>query len=65
MMRDYHDHRDAVQGSPLLFLADGYDMHNPGIELHWVGDQGAGYPVVDKDDPIAVTDILHRPARTN
>ena len=64
MMRDYHDHRDAVQGSPHLFLADGYDVHNPGIDLPWVGEQGAGYPVVDKDDPTAITDILRRAART-
>ncbi|WP_434444183.1 DsbA family oxidoreductase [Lentzea sp. E54] len=62
MMRDYRTHRDAVQGSPHLFFADGYDVHNPGIELHWEGEQGAGYPVVDSDDPTVFEHLLRRAA---
>ena len=46
MTRDYRANRDAVQDSPHLFFADGYDVHNPGIDLRWVGEQGAGFPVV-------------------
>jgi len=62
MMRDYRAHRDAVQGSPHLFFADGYDVHNPGVELHWVGEQGAGYPVVDSDDRSVAADLVRRAA---
>jgi predicted DsbA family dithiol-disulfide isomerase len=60
MMADYRAHRDEVQGSPHFFLADGSDVHNPGIELHWQED--AGYPVVDSDDPSAMDDVVRRAA---
>lgn len=60
MMRDYRAHASAVQGSPHFFLADGTDVHNPGIELHWVGDPGAGFPVIDSDDKAAVSRLLER-----
>ena len=49
-----------VQGSPHLFLPDGTDLHNPGIELHWEGEKGLGFPVVDEDDPSVYRDILRR-----
>jgi hypothetical protein len=62
MMRDYREHRDAVQGSPHLFFADGPDVHNPGIELRWVGEQGAGFPVVDHDDPTVFRELVQRAA---
>ncbi|RDI34746.1 DsbA family oxidoreductase [Lentzea flaviverrucosa] len=62
MMRDYRANRDAVQGSPHLFFADGYDVHNPGIELKWVGEQGAGFPVVEHDDPGVAADLVRRAA---
>jgi hypothetical protein len=52
----------AVEGSPHLFLPDGTDVHNPGIELHWVGEHGAGFPVVDKDDPSIYEELLERAA---
>jgi predicted DsbA family dithiol-disulfide isomerase len=65
MLRDYREHREAVQGSPHLFFADGHDVHNPGIELHWVGDQGAGFPVVDKDDPDVFRDLVQRAMPTS
>src|SRR5437763_920784 len=41
--------RGPVKGSPHLFLADGRDVANPGIKLHWEGDHGRGFPVVDAD----------------
>ena len=62
MMRTYREQSPAVQGSPHFFLADGFDVHNPGIELHWEGEPGAGFPVVDRDDPSAMDDLVKRAA---
>lgn len=59
------DQREAatieVKGSPHLFLPDGRDVHNPGVEMHWEGEHGAGFPVVDGDQP-GVYDELVRSA---
>jgi predicted DsbA family dithiol-disulfide isomerase len=63
MMRGYREHVDDVQGSPHVFLADGSDVHNPGMELHWEGEPGAGFPVVDKDDPSAMEQLVRRAAQ--
>lgn len=52
-----------AQGSPHFFLADGSDVHNPGIELHWQGDPGAGFPVVDDDDPGVYDDLVQQAAK--
>lgn len=41
----------AVEASPHVFLADGTNVANPGIELHWEGEHGEGFPVIDSDDP--------------
>ncbi|CRZ17340.1 DsbA family oxidoreductase [Mycolicibacterium neworleansense] len=60
MMRGYRRHREEVQGSPHFFLADGSDVHNPGIELHWVGEPGSGFPVVDSDDPAGMEQLVKR-----
>jgi len=54
---------DEVQGSPHLFTADGYQAYNPGIEMHWEGEPGIGFSVVDRDDPSVYTDILRHAAR--
>jgi predicted DsbA family dithiol-disulfide isomerase len=51
---------DEVSGSPHVFLADGTDVHNPGVEMHWVGEQGTGFPVVTADDPSVYDDLLRR-----
>ncbi|MEG9248358.1 DsbA family protein [Arthrobacter sp. Soc17.1.1.1] len=51
MMQSYLDHHQDVQGSPHFFLADGTDTHNPGITMHQEGSPGAGFLVVDSDDP--------------
>jgi hypothetical protein len=59
MMADYRAHADEVQGSPHFFLADGSDVHNPGIALHWAD---AGYPQVDSDDPGVYDDLVRRAA---
>jgi hypothetical protein len=61
MMRTYRKHADEVKGSPHFFLPDGSDVHNPGVELHWEGDPGAGFPMVDKDDS-AIYDQLVKQA---
>lgn len=53
---------DGVRGSPHLFLPDGTDVHNPGVELHWEGEKGRGFPVVDSDDPSVYGDLLRRAA---
>jgi hypothetical protein len=44
------------------FLPDGTDMHNPGIEMHWQGEAGTGFPVIDHDDPTVYDDLLKRAA---
>ena len=53
---------NKVQGSPHLFLPDGTNVHNPGIEMHWEGQHGKGFPVVTKDDPSVYEDLLRRAA---
>jgi predicted DsbA family dithiol-disulfide isomerase len=42
---------DTVSGSPHLFLPDGTDAHNPGIDMEWEGEHGKGFPVVNEDHP--------------
>jgi predicted DsbA family dithiol-disulfide isomerase len=58
-------HRAAigdVKGSPHVFLPDGTDAHNPGIRMHWEGEQGTGFPVIDEDDPEVYDDLVKRAA---
>jgi hypothetical protein len=59
MMADHRSHADEVQGSPQFFLADGSDVHDPGISLRWAD---AGYPQIDTDDPGAHNDLVRRAA---
>ncbi len=49
---------DDVQMSPHLFLPDGTNTTNPGLELHWQGDWAKGFPVIDSDDPTVYEHIL-------
>lgn len=51
-----------VKGSPHLFLPDGSDVHNPGIEMGWHGEHGKGFPIVNKDDPSIYEALLQRAA---
>ncbi|MFI7032746.1 DsbA family protein [Microbispora rosea] len=53
---------DRVNCSPHLFLSDGTDHANPGIEVGWAGSYGIGWPVVSSDDPSVFEDILKRAA---
>ncbi|MCA1845834.1 MAG: DsbA family protein [Actinobacteria bacterium] len=55
---------DEVAGSPHVFLADGTNVHNPGITVEWAGDHGVGFPVVTKDDPSVYDDLVSRAAET-
>ena len=54
---------EAVQGSPHLFLADGTNVPNPGIEMHWEGEHGEGFPIIDSDDPEIYDDLLTRASK--
>jgi predicted DsbA family dithiol-disulfide isomerase len=62
MLRTYFAHRDDVQGSPHFFFADGSDIHNPGIAFHQSGEPGAGFIVVDSDDPTVHEELVERAA---
>lgn len=64
MMREYRTHADDVQGSPHLFFADGHDVHAPGVEMHQVGEPGAGFLVLDSHDPSVYGELLERAAAT-
>ncbi|MEA2686714.1 MAG: hypothetical protein QOE93_1909 [Actinomycetota bacterium] len=64
--RVMEQHRSAegagVKGSPHVFLPDGSDVHNPGLELRWEGEHGRGFPVVVADDPGVYSEMLQRAA---
>ena len=51
---------EQVNCSPHLFLPDGTDHPNPGIDVDWHGAYGIGWPVVHRDDPSVYEDILQR-----
>lgn len=53
---------DRINCSPHLFLPDGSDHANPGIEVGWEGAYGIGWPVISSDDPKVFEDILLRAA---
>lgn len=63
LMRDaQRSQDDRVKGSPHVFLSDGTNEHNPGIDMHWEGEHGKGFPVVDRDEPGIYEDLLRRAA---
>lgn len=49
---------DEVQGSAHLFLPDGMNAENPGIEVAWDGDIGT----ITRDDPAAIDAFVARAA---
>jgi len=51
-----------VKGSPHLFLPDGTDVHNPGVRMHWEGEHGTGFPVIDEDCPDVIDELVRRAA---
>jgi len=48
--------------SPHLYLPDGSDLANPGIDVTWNGDYGTGFPLLRGDDPGIYEQILRRAA---
>ncbi|MCX5199582.1 DsbA family protein [Streptomyces sp. NBC_00249] len=53
---------ERVNCSPHLFLPDGSDHPNPGIEVRWEGAYGVGFPVIEFDDPKIYEEILLKAA---
>jgi len=53
---------EEIKGSPHVFLPDGTDVHNPGIEMHWEGEHRKGSLMVDRDEPEIYEDLLRRAA---
>ena len=53
---------DEVKGSPHLFLPDGSDAHNPGIDMEWHGGHGEGFPVVNEDRPEVYLELMETAA---
>ena len=49
---------DIVAMSPHLFLTDGTNAANPGINVHWQGPWAQGFPVIDADEPTAIEQLL-------
>ena len=56
--------KNGVKGSPHLFLADGSDAHNPGINMRWERSAGGGFPIVEEDRPAVYEELLNRAAST-
>jgi predicted DsbA family dithiol-disulfide isomerase len=54
--------RIGVEGSPHVYLSDGSDVANPGVEKHWEGEEGQGFPVIDAYDPSVYDDLIKRAA---
>jgi predicted DsbA family dithiol-disulfide isomerase len=54
---------DAVQGSPHLFVQDGTNAQNPGLEVDWQEQpNGVWLPAVVRDDAYAYYALLRRAA---
>jgi predicted DsbA family dithiol-disulfide isomerase len=63
VMSDYAvSQTDEVNGSPHLFLADGYGVSNPGISVHWQGEWAKGFPVIDSHDSSWAPELIKRAA---
>jgi predicted DsbA family dithiol-disulfide isomerase len=50
----------GVQGSPHLYLPDGFHVHNPGVGVEWTGGNYQGVPVIVEDQPAIYDDLLRR-----
>lgn len=60
---DFHCAKEhGVVCSPHLYLPDGTDYPNPGVEARWHGRYGRGFPQIVSDDPTVYTEILRRAA---
>ena len=54
--------RIGVKGSPHVYVPDGTDLANPGVDKHWEGDEGEGFPVIDGYDSTVYEDLIRRAA---
>jgi hypothetical protein len=54
--------RPAVRAVTVTVFSD---VHNPGIAMHQVGEPGAGFLVVDADDPGVYEELVRRAAGVN
>ena len=54
--------RDEIEGSPHVFLPDGTDAHNPGIDMEWHGEHGEGFPIVKEDRPEIYRELIEKAA---
>jgi predicted DsbA family dithiol-disulfide isomerase len=63
MQQAFTARSEEVAGSPHVFLSDGTNVHNPGVEFHWKGEHGKGFPIVDRDDPSIYAKLLERTSR--
>jgi predicted DsbA family dithiol-disulfide isomerase len=64
VIRDYERARGGrVRCSPHVFLYDGTESANPGIERRWInGEFGVGFPFIDSDDSSVYDKLLTRAA---
>jgi predicted DsbA family dithiol-disulfide isomerase len=53
---------EDILGSPHLFLPDGSEHHNPGMEHHWEGPQGGKTMIVDRNDATVYEQIVRAAA---
>jgi predicted DsbA family dithiol-disulfide isomerase len=57
---------DAVNGSPHLFLADGWSAENPGLELDWrQREDGQWAPSLVRDDADLYLELIRRAANVS
>jgi predicted DsbA family dithiol-disulfide isomerase len=54
---------DTVQGSPHVFLPDGSDHPNPGVDMSWE-DHRNGFPVIHGYDPSVYDELVRTAVRT-
>ncbi|BCJ32914.1 dithiol-disulfide isomerase [Actinocatenispora thailandica] len=60
VMTQWRNAKDrAVHGSPHVFLPDGSEWHNPGVEVRWTGPEPeTGFPVILSYDPTVYDEIV-------
>jgi hypothetical protein len=65
VMTQWRNAKDrAVHGSPHVFLPDGSEWHNPGVEVRWTGaEPETGFPVILSHDPTVYDEIVTAAAR--
>ncbi len=54
---------DDVRGAAHLFLHDGTEGQNPGIEIGWRADGEAGKYSIERDDPSEIDEFVRRAVR--